>query len=132
MEFDSFKIVGVERELIEKDMTFEAAYKYPFILNARPDDQWVKFFHSVYRMHSFDKKRQYAIVDKQILVIISGDDNKQVHLDFLKDCVELTNQKYKQVIIAREEEKRKEETKKKREREKIQEMRAETNKLNFD
>ena len=131
MDYTGFRIIGVEKETIEKDNSFETAYKYPLTLSAKPDDLWIKFFHSVYRMHSFEKKRQYTIVDKHIIVIISGEDSKQQHLDFLKDVVHLANQKYRELLLAKEEEKRKEEARKKREREKIQEMKEEIDRLNF-
>ncbi len=131
MEFSGFKIIGVDKEAIEKDNSFEHAYKYPYILSGKPDDLWIKFFHSIYRLHSYDKKRQYTIIDKNIIAIISSEDNRRQFLEFMKDVVNSANQKYQELLLAKEEEKRKEEAKRKKEREKIQEMREESSQLNF-
>ena len=131
MEYQGFRIIGIEKDMIEKDSSFETAYKYPYILSARPDDMWVKFFHTTYRLHSFEKKRQYTIMDKHLIAILSGEDSRQQQLDFFKEIVEIANQKYREVLILKEDEKRKEEARKKKERERIQEMREETERLNF-
>jgi hypothetical protein len=131
MEFTDLKIIGVGREAIEKENSFEQAYKYPYVLSGKPDDLWIKFFHSIYRMHSYDKKRQYTIIDKHIVVIISAEDKRQQFLDFLKDVVNSTNQKYRELLLSKEEERHKEEARKKKEREKIQELRGEVDHLNF-
>ncbi len=131
MAFVAVKITGVDKEGIEKDNSFDIAYKYPLILSDRPDDLWVKFFHSAYRINPYDKKRQYSIIEKRIVVIISGEDNKQQQLDFFKEVVGVANQHYSDLLQAKEEEKRKEEARKKRERERILEMREETDYLNF-
>lgn len=131
MEFSGFKIIGIDKEGIEKDNSFDHAYKYPCILSGKPDDLWIKFFHSIYRLHNYDKKRQYTILDKHIITIISSEDNRQHFLNFLKDVVNTANQKYQELLSVREEEKRKEEAKRKKEREKIQEMREESDNLNF-
>ena len=131
MEYTDLKIVGVEKDLIEKENSFEHAYKYPYILSGKPDDLWIKFFHSIYRLHSYDKKRQYTIIDKHIIVIISAEDNRQQLLNFIKDVVNSANQKYRELLSSKEEERRKEEARKKKEGERIQELRGETDRLSF-
>ena len=131
MEYAGIKIIGINKEGIEKENSFETAYKYPLILSAKPDDLWIKFFHAIYRVHPFEKKRQYTIIDKQIFVIASGEDNKQQLLDLFKEVVNAANQKYTEILKTKEEERLKEETRKKREKEKIEEMRSEIDRLNF-
>jgi len=131
MDFIDIKILGVEKEAIEKDNSFEQAYKYPYLLSEKPDDLWIKFFHSLYRLHSYDKKRQYTIIDRHIVAIISAEDKRQQFLDFLKDVVNSTNQKYREMLSAKAQEKHKEEARKKREEEKIRELREETDHLGF-
>ena len=131
MDFTDIKILGVEKEAIEKDNSFEQAYKYPYLLSEKPDDLWIKFFHNLYRLHSYDKKRQYTIIDRHIVAIISTEDKRQQFLDFLKDVVNSTNQKYRELLSAKAQEKHKEEARKKREEEKIRELREETDHLGF-
>ncbi len=131
MEYKEIKIVTIDKEGIEKDNTFETAYKYPLILSSKPDDLWVKFFHSVYRLHNFEKKRQYTIIDKKLIVIIAGDDSKQQQLDFFIDVTTNANQKYHELMLSKEEERLKEAARKQREKDKIQEMRDEVERLKF-
>lgn len=131
MGFDEIKIIGVDREHIEKDPALLNALKYPYILSVKPDDHWVKFLHHAHRMSSLGNKRQYSIVGNQIVTIVFPGDNMQAQLDFFKELVTSANQEYRSFFERKEEEKREEEEKKKRERDAISKLKEEVDKLRF-
>src|SRR6267142_4114103 len=95
MEFTEFKIVGVDKDHIEKYHTMENAFKYSFVLSGKPDDLWVKFLHHSYRMSTFGKKRQYSVMDNMIVLSIYSDDNMQIQLDYIKELVRTANDEYR-------------------------------------
>ncbi len=131
MDFQDFKIIGVEREHIERDATQANAYKYPLVLSGKPDDLWIKFLHQAYRLSSFSKKRQYVVVGNMITLIIYTDDVMQVQLDFFKELVSLANDEYRKMIQRKEEERRAEEERKRKESETIDRFRSEVDQLKF-
>ena len=55
----------------------------------------------------------------------------QQQLDFLQELVVAANEEYKKLLERKEEERREEEARKQRERDAIQRMKDETNRLNF-
>ena len=131
MEFTDVKVIGADREHIAKDPTLANAFKCPFILSVKPDDLWVKFLHHSYRMSSFSKKRQYSVVDNQVILTIFHDDHIQAQLDFLKELVIAANEEYQRLLQRKIEEKLEEEARKKREQETIQRLREEIDKIRF-
>ncbi len=131
MQFNDFKIIGVDHDHIEKDPTVANAYKYPFLLSSKPDDLWIKFLHHAYRLSSFSKKRQYSVVGSQVIFVVFGEDNMQNQLDFLKELVSIANEEYRKLIERKEEERREEEVRKRKEQDTILRLRNEIDKLQY-
>lgn len=131
MEFTDIKVIGVDRDHIEKDPAMVNAFKYPFMLSAKPDDLWIKFLHHAYRMSSFGNKRQYSVAGNQVVCIVFHGDNMQAQLEFLKDLVTAANDEYRRLLERKEEEKREEEERKRKERETIQRLKEDVDKMRF-
>ena len=131
MEFTDFKVVGVDRDNIEKDLSVANAYKYSFLLSSKPDDIWVKFLHRSYHMSSFSRKRQYAVIDSSVVFTVLCEDNMQAQLDFLKELVASANEDYRKMIEKEFQEKREEEVRRRQEQETIERLRQEVDRLSF-
>ena len=131
MDFQDYKITGVDKDRIERDATQLNAFKYPLILSGKPDDLWIKFMHQAYRISSFSKKRQYVVVGNMIIVIVFADDTMQVQLDFFKELVTLANDEYRKMLQRKDEERKAEEERKRKEQENIDRLRNEVDRLKF-
>lgn len=91
---EEIMITGVDKNGIVKDDSFPSAYEYPFFLSAEPDDEWQIIFHEEYHGALYPMKREMEIIENRIVLIIAETDNKEKHLDFLKNMVDNTNKLY--------------------------------------
>ena len=90
------RVVGVNKDEIEKDDAFPAAWRYPFRLLEPPDELWAEVFEQVYSTNLYSSMKRGAYLSGNCIVVILADsDDKQHQADIVKRAVDDTNAEYK-------------------------------------
>ena len=125
-DINELSIVGVEKDKIEKDDSFPAAYRYPFKLSDHPDPLWCRCFEHTYGGRLYSSMKREAYIEGDCIVVITADsDDKQHQADIIKRAVADTNETYRRIKGEMEAEEQRQNELQHAEREKLDSLKGE-------
>ena len=90
-KYPEINIKGVNDSAFRKAPDFERAFYLEFVLDRRPNSDWVEVFMAEWKMSFYLMKRETHIQGNRIVMVVADSDNLQGHADHAKKLVESTN-----------------------------------------
>ena len=90
--FSDIEIKEIDESAWRKAPDFPAAYVLEFVLNQRPNADYIQVFMQNYQQSFYNMKRNTSVRGDRIVMIVADIDNLQLHADFAKRLVQQTNQ----------------------------------------
>lgn len=79
-----------------KSNEFEKAYTFELELDSAPDHVWAQIFNNEYHTSMYLMKRNVNVSGKRLLVVTSPHDNLKEEIEWVKELVNSTNQRWEQ------------------------------------
>ncbi len=92
-KYPEIKIKSVDDNALRKAPDFPCAFYLEFMMDRRPNSDWVKVFMAEWEMSPYDMKRKTRIQGDRIVVVVPDSDNLQEYADRAKRLVESTNKR---------------------------------------
>jgi len=97
--FEDLKLVGVDRDSIYKPNDKTALYNIPLRLSYVPPEPWVRIFEAERRFPRHSMWRRAWVDGRNIVVHCVPDEMQRFHLNDIKQDVNTTNRKYRDVLL---------------------------------
>lgn len=92
----SLKPYEAEKLKMYKSDEFEEAYTVELELDSTPDSIWVLIFNSEHKASLFMMKRPVTVLGNKLRVVTSTHDDLKNELEWVRELINTTNQKWEQ------------------------------------
>lgn len=90
-KYPEIKIQTVDENAFKKAPDFPRAFYLEFILDRKPNSDWIAVFMAEWKSSFYMMKRKTYVQGNRIVMVVADSDNLQSHADHAKKLVESTN-----------------------------------------